>query len=83
MRNRIKLIAPLVVVLGLLAAYGQAPTSSVPSLPSVVTREMLEKDLVDLQAQHDQMLANLHAIQGAMQKDRQWLSQLKQPEASK
>ena len=64
-----------------LAAVGQAP-SSAPAEPvakTTITQEQLEARLKELQKAHDQIIAQLSAVEGAMQECQHWLLELKTP----
>ena len=57
---------------------------TVPSKSEVITREVLEKRIQDLQAKYNQTIADANAIQGAIQDCQYWLDQLKKtPEVKK
>jgi TolA-binding protein len=61
-----------------LAAQSVPPPAPKPAAPTV-TQEKLESRLAELQKAHDQVLANLNALEGAIQETQHWLLELKSP----
>lgn len=83
MRKAIAVILLLCLV-GLVCAQTQTTSTpaTVPTPKTMISRADLEKRLSELKTQHEQTIAQVHAIEGAIQDCQYWLDQLKPVEST-
>jgi hypothetical protein len=78
-----KALAVIVICFMAGLALGQDKPVSINPVPNVITKDVIEKRLADLQQQLEQAKANLHAYEGAIADCKFWLEQLDKLSQSK
>ena len=69
-----------VVLLVALAGFGVAQSDNTPAAKPEITVEKLQKRLKELEGAREQILANLNAVNGAIEDCKYWLGELEEKE---
>jgi len=71
-----------VVLLVALAGFGVAQGDNIPAAKPEITIEKLQKRLKELEGAREQILANLNAVNGAIEDCKYWMTELEDKEES-